>query len=128
MIELIYSDLCNGCGKCVEVCPTNALSLGTDAIPLIRDQSACQTCFMCELYCVSDALYVDPDCEQPRSLDPHAIRNSGLLGQYRKDSGWNEWAENPHYQNQHWRMDGIFALARSAELQPKLAALKPTKL
>lgn len=115
MIELIYSDLCNGCNQCVTVCPTNALSAGVDGIPLIREQSACQTCFMCELYCAQDALYVDPDCEQPRHPDPQQIRNSGLLGQYRRDSGWDEWADDPRHANEHWRMDGIFALARGSK-------------
>ncbi len=95
MIELIYHDLCSGCGKCVEVCPTNVLALNAQARPLIADQGACQTCFMCELYCVSDALYVDPDCEQPRHPDPVAVREAGLLGQYRRDSGWDEWADDP---------------------------------
>jgi NAD-dependent dihydropyrimidine dehydrogenase PreA subunit len=112
MIELIYQDLCSGCGKCVEVCPTNALQLDAHAKPRIVDQPACQTCFMCELYCTSDALYVDPDCEQVRHPDPDVVRNAGLLGQYRRDSGWDEWATDPRHSNQHWRMDGIFALAR----------------
>jgi NAD-dependent dihydropyrimidine dehydrogenase PreA subunit len=112
MIELIYQDLCSGCGKCVEVCPTNTLRLDTQAKPQIVDQQACQTCFMCELYCASDALYVDPDCEHVRQLDPDAIRDAGLLGQYRRDPGWDEWAADPRHSNQHWRMDGIFALAR----------------
>jgi NAD-dependent dihydropyrimidine dehydrogenase PreA subunit len=112
MIELIYQDLCSGCGKCVEVCPTNALRLDTQAKPQIVDQQACQTCFMCELYCPSDALYVDPDCEHVRHPDPEAVRNAGLLGQYRRDSGWDEWAADPRHSNQHWRMDGIFSLAR----------------
>jgi len=111
---LIYQDLCSGCGQCVEVCPTNVLRLDSAAKPQIIDQQACQTCFMCELYCASDALYVDPDCDQVRQPDPDVVRNAGLLGQYRRDSGWDEWATDPKYNNQHWRMDGIFALARSA--------------
>jgi NAD-dependent dihydropyrimidine dehydrogenase PreA subunit len=123
MIELIYQDLCSGCGKCVEVCPTNTLRLDTQAKPQIVDQQACQTCFMCELYCASDALYVDPDCEHVRQLDPDAIRDAGLLGQYRRDSGWDEWAADPRHSNQHWRMDGIFALARG----PADATPIPTK-
>lgn len=114
MIELIYQDLCSGCGLCVEVCPVNALGMDVEAKPQIVDQHACQTCFMCELYCASDALYVDPDCDQVRHPDPVAIRHSGLLGQYRRDSGWDEWAADPKLTNQHWRMDGIFALARGA--------------
>jgi len=114
MIELIYTDLCNGCGKCVEVCPTNSLALSDNRLPQIIDQAACQTCFMCELYCRNDALYVDPDCENLRQPDPQVIRDSGLLGQYRRDSGWDEWANDPNHSNQHWRMDGIFALARNS--------------
>lgn len=112
MIELIYSDLCNGCGKCVAVCPTNVLAQDTQGKPLIAEQQACQTCFMCELYCSSDALYVDPDVEHLRHPDPVAVREAGLLGQYRRDSGWDEWADDPAHRNEHWRMDGIFALAR----------------
>jgi NAD-dependent dihydropyrimidine dehydrogenase PreA subunit len=103
MLELIYSDRCNGCGQCVAVCPTNVLALDAHGTLRITQQQACQTCFMCELYCSSDALYVDPD----------AVREAGLLGQYRRDSGWDEWADDPRHQNEHWRMDGIFALARS---------------
>jgi hypothetical protein len=39
-------------------------------------------------------------------------RHSGWLGQFRRDSGWGEWAEDPRYRNQHWRMDSVFARAR----------------
>lgn len=112
MIELIFSDRCNGCSQCVAACSSNVIALGTDGKPRIADQVACQTCFMCELYCASDAIYVHPDCEQPVSLDPAQVLASGLLGQYRRDSGWNEFASDPRYENQHWRMEGIFALAR----------------
>ncbi|MFD2645451.1 4Fe-4S dicluster domain-containing protein [Pseudomonas japonica] len=116
MIELIFSERCTGCTRCVTVCPSNVLALGDDGKPRIADQAACQTCFMCELYCHSDALYVHPDCEQAVSLDPARILASGLPGQYRRDSGWDEWAAEPRYTNQHWRMESIFALAR--ELAP----------
>ena len=112
MIELIFSDRCNGCSQCVVVCPTNVLALGDDGLPRIARQDDCQTCFMCELYCPRDALYVHPDCEQPVTVDPAQVFASGLLGQYRRDSGWDEFAADPAYRNQHWRMEGIFALAR----------------
>jgi NAD-dependent dihydropyrimidine dehydrogenase PreA subunit len=112
MIELIFNDRCSGCADCVTVCPSNVLALDGDGKPRIADQSACQTCFMCELYCQSDALYVHPDCEQAVSLDPVQILASGLPGQYRRDSGWDEFATDPRYENQHWRMEHIFALAR----------------
>jgi NAD-dependent dihydropyrimidine dehydrogenase PreA subunit len=112
MIELIFNDRCSGCGQCVRACPSDVLAIGADGTPRIAEQGACQTCFMCELYCRSDALYVHPDCEHAVALEPGEILASGLLGQYRRDSGWDEWASEPRYANRHWRMDGIFALAR----------------
>lgn len=112
MLELIFNDRCSGCGQCASVCPTNVLTFTGNA-PQISAPQACQTCFMCELYCPEDALYVDPDPERLHHPDPAQIAASGLLGQYRRDSGWGEWAGNPSHQNEHWRMDGVFALART---------------
>ncbi|HEX7760540.1 MAG TPA: ferredoxin family protein [Caulobacteraceae bacterium] len=114
MIELIVEDRCVGCNACVEVCPTNVLEGATSGAPKIARQDDCQTCFMCELYCPADAIYVDPDCEARAPANEAAILASGLLGQYRRDSGWGEWALDSRYANAHWRMDGIFARARRA--------------
>ena len=125
MIELIFSDRCNGCSQCIAVCPSNVLAQGSDGKPHIAAQADCQTCFMCELYCHSDALYVHPDCEQPVSLDPAQVLASGLLGQYRRDSGWDEFASDPRYENQHWRMEGIFVLARELATRQPLSRNLP---
>ena len=113
MIELILSERCNGCHQCVAVCPSDVLGVNAEGDPCIVRKTDCQTCFMCELYCSSDAIYVHPDCEHEVSLSSEQILSSGLLGQYRRDSGWDEWAENPRYNDQHWRMGEIFALAFS---------------
>jgi hypothetical protein len=32
------------------------------------------------------------------------ILASGLLGQFRRDSGWDEWADDPRYTCQIWRL------------------------
>ncbi|TWB34619.1 4Fe-4S dicluster domain-containing protein [Nitrospirillum pindoramense] len=111
MIELIFADRCTGCNACVRICPTNVLEPGKNAPPAIARQEDCQTCFLCELYCEADALYVAPNCDEMVAVDAGAIAASGLLGQFRRDSGWHEWAgQSP---NLHWRMGELFARAKA---------------
>ncbi len=106
MIELIVESRCTGCGDCVSVCPTHVFDMN-GALPVIARQADCQTCFMCELYCPADALYVGPDHDRAVPVDEATILNSGLLGQYRRDSGWGEWEQHPEYASQFWRMSDI---------------------
>jgi len=82
-----------------------------DAPPLLARPDDCQTCFACELYCQADALYVDPSVFERVKVNADTVRASGLLGVYRRDSGWDEWADDPRYANQHWRMEGVFLRA-----------------
>jgi len=92
MIEVVSTDRCIECDKCVEVCPTNVFDRGADGIPVIARQSDCQTCFMCEAYCPVDALFVAPtaeplEAESPLRDEGHLVA-TGLLGSYRKGIGW----------------------------------------
>ena len=112
MIELVIADRCTSCNACVEVCPTNVFDTGADGRPDIARPADCQTCFMCELYCRFDALYVAPDCDHPTAVDAATLLASGQLGQFRRDSGWDEW--QGQYPNEHWLMDGVFRRAREA--------------
>jgi len=87
MIELIVSDRCTNCGDCIAVCPTNVLDPGQAGPPILARVEDCQTCFMCELHCRADAIYVAPDCDRRISVTADEIVASGHLGQYRKHSG-----------------------------------------
>ena len=116
MIELIVADRCIACNTCVAICPTNVLEIVENARPRIARQDDCQTCFMCELYCPQDAIYVAPDSEGPSPVDEAAIVASGLLGEFRRHHGWDEWAGDPRYPNEHWRMEGVFLRARDAAM------------
>lgn len=107
MIELVLASRSTGCGDCATVCPTHVFDLGAEGIPMIARQEDCQTCFMCELYCQADALFVGPDRQKAVPVDAEQILKSGLLGQYRRDSGWDEWASDPEYHSQFWRMSQI---------------------
>lgn len=88
MIEVVLADACIGCDKCVLACPTNVFDHGTGGIPIIARQSDCQTCFMCEAYCPTDALYVSPESgPDPR---PHRRLPSEQIGTYRARIGWGK--------------------------------------
>ena len=119
MIALLLTDRCTSCQRCVEVCPRNVFDAGVDAPPTIARAGDCQTCYACELYCKADALYVEPDVSVPVKVDEAAVRASGLLGVYRRDSGWDEWQDDPRYPNQHWRMEEVFTRGREQAVSPK---------
>ncbi|WNR45443.1 ferredoxin family protein [Paenibacillus roseipurpureus] len=100
MIELISESKCVECNLCVSVCPTNVFDRVENGIPVIARQSDCQTCFMCELYCPADALYVAPDAERPTLVSEEILDEQGLFGGYREKVGWGKGrkpvAEHPY--------------------------------
>ena len=114
MIEAIVESRCTGCNACVAVCPSDVFVAAASGPPIIARPDQCQTCFMCELYCAADAIYVGPNAEAREGARAEAMAAAGALGHYRRDSGWDEWGLDPRYANAHWRMDEIFARARAA--------------
>jgi len=95
MIAHIFSDRCTGCNDCVAACPTHVLDPGQDGVPVIARLDQCQTCFMCELYCPTDAIYVAPEQKKHDFVDAAAILASGQLGRLRHDYGWDGEDKDP---------------------------------
>ena len=102
MIELVIGSRCIDCDRCVRVCPTNVFDSVPGGHPVIARQLDCQTCFLCELYCPADALYVGPDCERPEPVDEQAITQTDWPQQYRRDSGWGKNRQD--HPNEVWYM------------------------
>ena len=48
-------------------------------VPAIDRIEDCQTCFLCELYCPTDALYVSPFKEERELVDEATLIARGLL-------------------------------------------------
>ena len=90
MIELIVADRCTNCGACVEVCPTNVMDLSPSGPPVLARIEDCQTCFLCELYCPEDALFVSPFADVPQHVDLETLRQNAMLGSYRRAVGLTE--------------------------------------
>jgi len=116
MITPILESRCNGCNQCVEVCPTLVLAEGENAPQIVR-LDACQTCYMCELYCEQDAIYIAPDQTAPETITTEAIIASGNLGRIRHDQGWDFAASAEDHLDVYWRLgpllgDGMDNAAR----------------
>ena len=70
-IRKIDYELCTGCGTCVENCPMDVIRLDPEIyngetspkafIKYLRD---CMTCYLCELECPEEAIYVSPERER----------------------------------------------------------------
>lgn len=90
MIEIVSAQRCTGCNICVHACPTNVFEIVAGKPPRIARQDDCQTCFMCELYCPEDALYVAPVADAPAQTEEAASATQTLMGSYRASVGWGK--------------------------------------
>lgn len=63
----VNSEICNGCGACVEVCPTNALSLHRNLAFI--DHDLCQGCFVCLDACPQGAILAEESILVKRDVD-----------------------------------------------------------
>jgi Pyruvate/2-oxoacid:ferredoxin oxidoreductase delta subunit len=52
----------------------NVFSAVKGAPPVVARKEDCQTCFMCELYCPADALYVARQAEAAAAISEQADR------------------------------------------------------
>lgn len=90
MIEIVSAERCTGCNICVHACPTNVFEAVPGGAPRIARQDDCQTCFMCELYCPEDALYVAPHADNSANVSESDPLVQSLLGSYRSAIGWGK--------------------------------------
>jgi NAD-dependent dihydropyrimidine dehydrogenase PreA subunit len=104
MIELVSDERCIRCDICVKACPTNVFDAVPDAAPVIARQEDCQTCFMCELYCPADALFVAPTADIQADVNEQQLSESGLLGSYRAAVGWGPGRKPGAGQDQTFRL------------------------
>jgi NAD-dependent dihydropyrimidine dehydrogenase PreA subunit len=90
MIEVISESRCVACETCVKACPNEVFESSGTGVPRIARQEDCHTCFLCELYCPKDALYVSP-LATPLPVRPslEELEKSDKLGSYGRAIGWS---------------------------------------
>lgn len=88
MIEIVSESRCIACDICVKACPANVFDAVRKQAPVIARQEDCQTCFLCEIYCPTDALYVAPNAEAPTGVTEAEVEAAGLFGSYTRGLGW----------------------------------------
>ncbi len=55
VVPTIDRERCDGCGMCVETCPTGAVELGAEGPVIVRPED-CTYCTDCEAVCPRDAI------------------------------------------------------------------------
>lgn len=68
LIIVIDEDLCVGCGRCINSCPTNALEFRGEKASL-RDEKLCDGFGSCIAVCPENALYLEEREVEPFDWD-----------------------------------------------------------
>jgi NAD-dependent dihydropyrimidine dehydrogenase PreA subunit len=89
MIEVVSEERCIRCDICERVCPAFVFDRDAEGLPVIARQDDCQTCFLCEIYCPTDALYVSPIATGPSEVSTETLIERGLFGSYARALGWS---------------------------------------
>ena len=92
MIAPLIAERCTNCAACVTACPALVFAPG-ETRPVLARIDACQTCYLCELACKEDALYVAPEANSHVAPPVAELIAAGLIGRIRADSGWNSPAD-----------------------------------
>ena len=88
MIEFVNDARCTQCNLCVRICPANVFDAVPGAAPVIARKNDCLTCYVCELRCPVDALYVAPDNGLLTAADHELFKSQGIPDDRHQTAEW----------------------------------------
>ena len=60
MYPIVNPDKCNGCGNCVEICPSEVYKLESDKSKTVRPED-CIECWACVTQCPAESIQLRED-------------------------------------------------------------------
>jgi len=64
-VKAIDYTRCSACLQCYNICPMDVFDV-VSRQAYIAWQKDCMCCFLCEMECPEEAIYVDPERSQPK--------------------------------------------------------------
>ena len=82
MIQSIDQEKCTGCGTCMEICPVDTFRIEEEIQKAgIKYPEDCLTCFLCEMRCPEEAIFVHPFKQvMPPVFDYQKEKDYGTAG------------------------------------------------
>jgi NAD-dependent dihydropyrimidine dehydrogenase PreA subunit len=74
----IQANLCDGCGACLQSCPTDVFARSSDGKVTVRYGRDCHVCFLCQDDCPQGAINVDHKIKNPRARSIYEILNMAI--------------------------------------------------
>lgn len=116
-ISKVSSELCKGCGKCVDICPVNALSLISANDPKQQkrkkariDKRVCVGCGVCAAKCPAKA--IDMEHRGRRVIHPESAFERIMLSSLERGNLQNQIFDNPQSSTQEFMRTFIGAFLR----------------
>ncbi len=66
-VKKIDYEKCNDCEVCYDICPMDVFRKVGSTV-FIASPNDCMVCYLCEIYCKQDAVYVSPERAKPIPL------------------------------------------------------------
>ena len=58
-VIIVYREVCNGCGECVEICPAAVFEIDEEGKAEPTDADACMECCSCVEVCPVEAIKIN---------------------------------------------------------------------